>query len=253
MNVVIDIGNTCIKWARANGERIDGRGQACHGESQGQALEALIDALPERLDAVGVANVAGPAMARALTQRLREARGIEPRFIDAGSGGGLHPIYAEPARLGADRWAAMVAAHRRFPGPVCVVDAGTTVTFDAVDAEGQHLGGLILVGPRLAADALNRNTEQIGVDVSLAAPPVGLELLGKSTDAAVVYGALLALAGAIDRAAESVADALGLEPTVLLTGGDARCLEPWLRTQVRYEPDLVLQGLASLLTGAGGH
>jgi type III pantothenate kinase len=252
MNVVIDIGNTCIKWARADGERIEERGAAVHRDSRRRALDALTEALPERVDAVAVANVAGSAMAQALTDRLREARGVTPRFFAAGSGGGLRSAYEEPARLGADRWAAMVAAHRRFPGPVCIVDAGTTVTFDAVDAEGQHLGGLILAGPRLVADAFERNTEQIRVEIAPAGPGTGLDVLGKSTAAAVGRGAMLAVAGAIDRAAEAVGDALGLEPTLLLTGGDAGSLGPWLRTPARREPDLVLQGLACLLSGGGG-
>lgn len=248
MNVVVDIGNSRVKWARAADGRLEAPGRASHRESVSGALDALIEALPEQVERVVVANVAGEALAEALGRRLRAARGVEPEFVSSAThGGGLRAAYADPARLGADRWAAMIAAHDSYPGPVGVIDAGTTVTFDAVDADGQHLGGLILAGPKMTADALRRDTQGVRATVDVSRRPFGLDVLGKSTDEAVGLGAMLALSGAIDHAAEAVADALGLEPTVLLTGGGGRSLEPWLRTAVRYREDLVLEGLALLV------
>jgi type III pantothenate kinase len=247
MKVVVDIGNSHIKWARAAGGRLEAPGRASHRESVSGALDALIEALPEQVDRVLVANVAGDVLADALGRRLRDARCVEPQFVSGATpGGGVRVVYADPARLGADRWAAMIAAHNRYPGPVCVIDAGTTVTFDAVDAEGQHLGGLILAGPRMTADALQRDTQGVRATVDVTRRPFGLDVLGKSTDEAVGLGVMLALSGAIDRAAEAVADALGLEPTVLLTGGGAHGLQPWLKTAVRHSEYLVLEGLALL-------
>jgi len=117
------------------------------------------------------------------------------------------------------------------------------VTFDAVDAAGAHLGGLIFPSTRLSAAALDRNTSNIG---STAAAPVvarGLELLGRNTDAAVGNAAWLALSSALDRAVATVERALGARPVVYLTGGDAEALRGWLETRVELRADLVLEGL----------
>jgi type III pantothenate kinase len=146
--------------------------------------------------------------------------------------------------LGVDRWLAMLAARAETRGPVCVIQAGTAVTFDAVDAAGRHLGGLIIPGLRLMAEALERNTGRIGPTAGDIAHARGLGMLGVSTDEGVGKGALLAIAAALDRAVAAVGAALGVAPTVLSTGGDAERLEAWLETPVRFSADLVLAGLA---------
>jgi type III pantothenate kinase len=138
----------------------------------------------------------------------------------------------------------VLAAFHLASGAACVIDAGTAVTFDAVDGHGRHLGGLILPGPQLLASALDRNTSDIGTTLPAGAAPAGLDLLGKSTDAAVGNGAMLALAGALDRAVEAVESSLVERPAVYLTGGDAAALRGWLETEVELRADLVLEGLA---------
>ena len=83
--------------------------------------------------------------------------------------------YADPSRLGIDRWIAVLAAYHLAPGGACVIDAGTAATFDAVDAHGRHLGGLIMPGPQLLAAALDRNTSNIGATLAARAVPSGLD------------------------------------------------------------------------------
>ena len=152
--------------------------------------------------------------------------------------------YTDPSRLGVDRWVAVLAAHHAAHTAACVINAGTAVTFDAVDSGGAHLGGLIMPGASLFAAALDRNTRNIGPTAPVPAVAHGLELLGRNTDAAVGRGAWLALAAALDRATATVARALGTTPVVYLTGGDADALRGWLETQVQLRADLVLEGLA---------
>jgi type III pantothenate kinase len=118
------------------------------------------------------------------------------------------------------------------------------VTLDAVDGDGQHLGGLIMVSPHFAATALNRETSGIGRTVAPGEAPLGLTLLGRTTDEAVAHGAMLGLAAAVDRAVAVVTAELGAEPLVLVTGGDGQSLLPWLETRVQYRAHLVLEGLA---------
>jgi type III pantothenate kinase len=245
MQVVIDIGNTRLKWAEVDRGRVVRPGGAVHRDRLEAAFEALAAALPERAERVIVANVAGEELGRRVAAFARDRYGIAPEFVaTTAERFGVHCAYADPSRLGVDRWVAVLAAHHRARGAAAVIDAGTAVTFDAVDASGRHLGGLILAGPRLIAAALDRNTSNIGATASAGEPPLGLDLLGKSTDAAVGHGAMLGLAAALDRAAATVEAALGTPLTVFLTGGDAARLSGWLETEVELRADLVLEGLA---------
>ena len=245
MIAVIDIGNTRLKWAVADATGLTHSGSAIHVTDIESAVDELLDALPATVRSVLAANVAGPEVAAALAVALRERRSLEVKFVAPHAHRhGLRLAYADPSRLGVDRWLAMLAARAMSPGPVCVIQAGTAVTFDAVDAEGRHLGGLILPGLRLMAEALDRNTGRIGPTAGDVAHARGLGVLGVSTDEAVAKGALLAVAAALDRAVDVVGNALGATPAVLSTGGDAERLAPWLETPARFSADLVLAGLA---------
>lgn len=245
--IVVDAGNTRIKWASVgpDGALLEG-GLAPHRDAPEAAVAQLAAALPRAASSVWIANVAGPELGRRLAAAVRERLGLDPRFAKVVSEQlGVRCAYAEPARLGVDRWLGVLAAHHRARGPACIVGAGTAVTFDAVDAGGTHLGGLIFAGARLAARALEQNTADIGPTAAAAAPPPAGRLpLGRSTEEAVGFGSMLALASAVDRAAGHVRDALGAPPVVYLTGGDAAALAAWLTTPHELRADLVLEGLA---------
>jgi type III pantothenate kinase len=243
MQALVDVGNTRVKWALFDRDRLVRPGGAVHRGSIDAALNALEAVLPPGVERIIVANVAGEDMA----QRLRASVGgrAPVEFVACTAERfGVRCAYAEPSRLGVDRWIAVLAAHSRAAGAACVIDAGTAVTFDAVDGTGAHLGGLILPGPHLLATALDRSTSDIGATPLAAVAPKGLDLLGKSTATGVGHGAMLALAAALDRAVRTVAAALGAAPPVYLTGGDAMQLREWLETRVEQRADLVLEGLA---------
>ncbi|HEX5421074.1 MAG TPA: type III pantothenate kinase [Gammaproteobacteria bacterium] len=255
--VVVDIGNARIKWACVEGGRLFAAGHAVHAGALDSALEAFAAALPASAGRIVAANVAGEDVASRLAALMLARRGLEPFFVrTAAETLGVRCGYRDPSRLGVDRWVALVAAHKLAavpggePHPACVINAGTAITFDAVDAAGQHLGGLILAGPRIVADALDRNTRGIGATLPADGVPAGLELLGRSTDEAVGRGALLAPAAAFDRVIRIIESALGASPRVFLAGGDAPLLAPWLETKVQLRADLVLEGLALLAEGA---
>jgi type III pantothenate kinase len=176
-------------------------------------------------------------------------RGVAIRYVaTTAERCGVTCGYADPSRLGVDRWLGVLAAYARAHGAACVVSAGTAVTFDAVSADGRHLGGVIMPGARLMAAALDRETSNIGSTPLAGLPPLGLDLLGRDTAAAVGRGALLALAAGIDRAVARVGQAFGAPPVAYLTGGDATTLAPWLETRVEIRTDLVLEGLALVAT-----
>jgi len=245
MTVLVDIGNTRIKWATLAGGRLVEPGSAVHRDSLDTAVAAFDAALPARAVRVIAANVAGEPVAARLRALVAARPGASLELVaPSAERFGVRCAYAEPSTLGVDRWVAVLAAHHAARGAACVIDAGTAVTFDAVDSSGAHLGGLIFPGARLLATALDRDTSNIGSTAPAPSVPRGLELLGRSTDAAVGHGALLALAAALDRAAVTVARALGTTPVVYLTGGDADTLRGWLETRVELRADLVLEGLA---------
>jgi type III pantothenate kinase len=244
MTVLVDVGNTRIKWATLEAGELAHHGSAVHRDALDAALAAFAAALPKSPGRVIAANVAGKAVTVRLAKLVAARPGASLELVaTTAERFGVRCAYRDPSRLGVDRWVAVLAAYHAARGAACVVDAGTAVTFDAVDAAGAHLGGLIFPGAALLAAALDKNTSNIGATAAMGHVPRGLDLLGTSTAAAVGNAAWLALAAALDRATATVARAVGAAPIVYLTGGDAAALAPWLETRVESRADLVLEGL----------
>ena len=245
MTFLVDVGNTRIKWATLERGKLARAGSAVHRGSLDAAFAALAAALPKATQRIVAANVAGESVAARLRAFVAALPNVSLELVAVSAERfGVRCAYADPSRLGVDRWVAVLAAYHAARGAACVVDAGTAVTLDAVDANGAHLGGLIFPGAALLAAALDRNTSDIGATPRAVAVPKGLELLGRSTAAAVGNAAWLALGAALDRAVATVARSLGAPPAVYLTGGDAVALRAWLETRVEVRADLVLEGLA---------
>jgi len=241
MTLLLDMGNTRIKWARLEGGRLAGQGAATHAdEDLNHAFERVFDgANPKRVLA---SNVAGPLLGKALGELCEKRFGLKPEFlVPAAKACGVTNGYTDPQRLGADRWAAVIGAFHRSGGPACVIDAGTAITVDAVDKQGRHLGGLIAPGPQTTRRAL------AGATAALRDLGEGeLALLCKDTRSAVTSGGWYAAAGFVEHIAVLLKQELGVELKFLLTGGDAERLKELLRTPMTLAPDLVLQGLAVL-------
>jgi len=244
--LAIDCGNSRLKWARFEAGRMIDRGSSSLLDDE-DPLRVLNDALVPGTDRVLIANVAGPGMAEHLRAAVIEQLTLAPEFVAVETDAhGIVCGYRDPATLGVDRWLAMIACRRAADGAFAVVSAGTAVTFDAVDAGGRHLGGLILPGDRLMIESLAANTRQIGLVAPAVRPVSGVELFGRSTAEAVAHGTQLALAAAIDRAVMQLGEALGAPPRLVLTGGDADRLARWLVTRAEVRADLVLLALAQI-------
>ncbi len=154
---------------------------------------------------------------------------------------GLHIDYDDPARIGCDRLAAAAAAHRAAPAgqAAVVVDAGTALTVDAIDAAGTFLGGVIAPGLRLGLNALSAGTSLLP-QVELAATP---PLLGKNTPDGLRSGALHGSAALVEGLCTRLAAALKSPVEIFLTGGDAPLLQPHIAAVHTCDLDLVLRGL----------
>jgi len=244
--LLVDVGNTRIKWARLEGARL-GRGRAAaHSGWRPRDYLRHLFASPRGLARVVVASVAGSAVDEALAAAARRAR-VPARFIRVTRrAGGVTVGYLEPWRLGVDRFAAMVGAHELLEAvPVCVVGVGTAMTIDLVDGLGRHRGGVIVPAPHLMIGTLLTRTHGIRRRARGGAGG-GAGLFGRSTREALQRGSRYAAAALIDRAVEEASALLGREPLVALTGGEAAAVAPLLRSRSLGVPDLVLRGLAVL-------
>ncbi|QQS54408.1 MAG: type III pantothenate kinase [Candidatus Competibacteraceae bacterium] len=237
MILLADVGNSRIKWVSCERGEFSRRGQASHNEESWVALaESQWRGLP-RPARVVIVSVAGPEAYAGLTEWIRQRWGIEAEFVASTAAAcGIRNSYAEPERMGADRWVAMIAARVLTDRSCYVVDCGTAVTIDALAADGRHLGGVIIPGMRLMREALYRETRQIPPEAGEA------RLFGQSTRDCVWGGAVYAVASAIDGiTGRMMADhGSGL---CLLTGGDAEIVLPYLQGEYRWEPDLIFTGL----------
>jgi len=148
-----------------------------------------------------------------------------------------------PEQVGVDRLLAALAAWGDGGGPVIVIDVGTAVTVDTVDAAGRFLGGSILPGPSLAARALRQGTASLPEVDLAAAPPAGA--IGRDTESAIRAGLVLGAAGAVERLVAEQRRALGGQATVVATGGGLDLLRGALGCIDDVRPDLVLEGLVT--------
>jgi type III pantothenate kinase len=272
MKLLVDIGNSRVKWAFGTAGQFVAQGEALRDDGAG--LRPLLESARVP-DDIRIANVAGTEAGIRIAASLEERFRVAPVFAcSAATGAGVRNGYTDAGQLGIDRWLAICAAFARYRAPVCVVDAGTATTIDIVAGSGEHQGGLILPGIALMQLALLRGTGDLarlfeatdgrvagklpdGFVPNRAAHPI---VLGRDTAAAIRYGALQATASLIWTCMDgfSASSSLATTPAVLLiTGGAAPALQAALLWtdrapgagpppgfRLEYRPQLVLEGLA---------
>ena len=236
---LFDLGNTRLKCAPL----VDGVPGEVHALAHGEGeLAAALDAvLPPGFDVAYVSSVAGEtlrvALLDALTRRCRriELARTQAAFLD------LRIAYAQPARLGVDRFLAMLGARAHGCEALLVCGVGTALTLDLVDADGLHRGGRIAPSPRLMREALHARAPQLPVD--------GGAWNDWATDTAdaLASGCLGASLALLHEGQASATTLLGASPRLLLHGGGAAPLLERLPGAV-HRPSLVLDGLARWAT-----
>ena len=248
--LLIDVGNTYLKWGVAEDGTIKRTGSIARHKIREQGLSVLTSRLPRRVGAVMASNVAGPSFATRLAGLIGAHCGCDVRFARTGkSAHGVTNSYAQPRRMGVDRWVAMIGAWAEFGAGCLIVDAGTAVTIDAIDADGLHLGGQILPGVHLMAQALAAETSDIPVIAQTKSGDFhGEKMFGRNTGHAVRSGALNAVVGAVERSFATL-QSLSDKPVLVLTGGDASRILKALGIPAEHRPNLVLQGLLQMLEG----
>lgn len=240
MLVEIDIGNSRAKWRLSSDGEILDRGVIDTSADDWSALAALQPYQPKR---VRVSNVAGEAVAQRVRHVVARGFGIKAEFAHAcESVGAVASGYEDPYRLGVDRWLAILAGWELFHDHCVVIDAGSALTFDFIDAGARHLGGYIVPGQQMMMNALFGGTSGVRINSSQAP---GLDC-GQNTDTAVQNGCFAMTLAFIERAI--VCDSGGRDSiNIVLTGGDADLLLTHLPKAIVHKPDLVLDGLALAL------
>ena len=232
MILLVDAGNSRVKWGLWDGtwahQEALPTGQAAN---LGQVWSTL--PTPERILAC---TVAAPDVRTSLDVWAK-TRKLAVRWVESQAEQlGVRNGYDDPRKLGADRWVALVAARDIVAGAALVVNAGTAVTIDALSADGEFLGGLIVPGIELMAEALAVGT------AGLPVAPGEFREFPRRTGDAIATGAIHAVCGAIARMRTALLRR-ATTARVLLSGGAAQVLEAHLEPPVSAIPNLVLEGL----------
>ena len=265
MNLLIDIGNTNLRWVSQEGIDLGEPESVRHSGGVPLDLMAAWESLtaPRR---VLVANVGGEPVAAAVGRVVRALWGLQAEPVAVRQAYlGLRVAYPDPSRLGVDRWLAMLGALGLGNGGALIVDAGTAVTYDLLLPGGDHLGGLILPGIEMMRVALLQGT-RIPLAGPDPAPGISIEEpWATDTGTALVSGPVQALGALADRLYDRLVLRCGplsgarpgpgaeaAAPRLLLTGGDAGRLAQAIGRPLTIVPDLVLLGLVRLTEGPGG-
>lgn len=246
--LLIDIGNSRLKWGVLHDGAIRRTGHITQEAIGDKGLAALTSKLPRDVNTALASNVAGSSFATRLSGVVGMHCDCDIHFVRTEKQAcGVTNSYRQPRHMGVDRWVAMIGAWNEFEAACLIVDAGTAVTIDAIDNSGQHLGGQILPGVRLMAGALTSQTSDIpAVQPRPGAAARGLAMFASSTSRAVEQGSINAVVGAVERAAWTLEEN-GIEPEIVLTGGDASRILKSLDDEAMHRPHLVLSGLAQIL------
>lgn len=238
-SLFVDLGNSSIKWSMASEV---GSTPASSFNWQDGSLASQLEHHWGPMSQPRTVWAAAVAPAKICTEFSAWAKrrwSLDVRFMQTTSScNGVLCGYSNPSRLGVDRWAAIIAAHHRYPDGVCVVDCGTAVTIDAVGLNGQHLGGFILPGLQLMNHALRHNT---AIPDCSELPASGE--WGTDTATAIFLGGRKAISALVEQSVERLQAAGVCDPGLILTGGDRAEVAGMIELAHDKIQDLVLEGL----------
>ncbi len=267
MILTVDIGNSRIKWALWHEDAIIDRAAAAY-ELENCAtifdqlfsdMEQSSDARDERfsrevLTEIFAICVAGNEVSQLFDSWVRQRWQLDVEYLKTGKRfKDVTNAYDDPDQHGVDRWACVVAAHQLFPDvPVCVIGAGTAITFDMIKKTGQHMGGYILPSYTAMRSALLAGTANV---VSEYDSEFKKQDVPNNTSEAVNQGLHILLQAGVREFCQRAQDALRDEPDaleapvqIIITGGFAQTILSYPDIPVmRHEPDLVMQGLYSIM------
>ncbi|MBT8132336.1 MAG: type III pantothenate kinase [Gammaproteobacteria bacterium] len=245
MNLLLDIGNTNIKWAWHD-DSLRGFNDLSYEDSEvADIVEAIADNEYETTG-IWLASVADDEFTEELAEALADEFDVEAIYVEVEEDAfDIRLAYPKPEHLGVDRWLAMIAARSIVDGPLIVADAGTALSVDGLLDDGTHIGGMICPGMHLMQDAVMEDTAKVAEHAVEAAEHI--ELFADNTASAVLSGSVFAAVALIEYAADELERISGELPEVFLTGGGASTLAPLMGLEVHVLRELVLRGLALIV------
>ena len=245
MLLAIDAGNTNITLGLYRDDELvaQWRLETVHeksSEDYGAQLRALLSSSAidmKEVRGVVIASVV-PPLNRTLTRVVKDSLRLEPIFVDH-SNAGIKILYDQPSELGADRIVDAVAAVAKYGAPCIVVDFGTATTFNAVNANGEFMGGAISPGLKTCADALFSRTAKLP-RVAFAKPE---KLIASTTVGAIQSGLYYGYVGLVEGVLKEMLDAMEGTPRVIATGGLASLIAHESKYIEKVDETLTLDGL----------
>lgn len=246
MLLALDVGNTNITVGLfRDGELADHRRLRTVREQTSDEWGILLLSLlrfaslePADLDGIIVSSVV-PPLNSALAEMADRYFHLEAQFVTARTDTGLKILYDNPSEVGADRIVNSVAALQKYGGPCVIVDLGTAITFDALSANSEYLGGIIAAGIGISAEALFNRTARLPL-VDFRKPKT---VIGTNTVASMQSGLYYGAIGAIDGMIERLIQELGPDTKTVATGGQAQLIAGGSRFIRHVDENLTLEGL----------
>jgi type III pantothenate kinase len=246
MLLVVDVGNTQTHLGAYEGTELvhDWRFATVRESTADELGAALSNLLGLRglgfgeIDA-SIGSFTVPQLAPEWASMAERYLGREMMVVGPGVKTGMAIRYDNPREIGADRLVNSVAAYDRFRGACVVVDFGTAITYDAVSAEGEYLGGIISPGLEISLEALSERAAKLP-NVDLGEPR---SLIGKSTVDAIRSGVVYGFAAQVDGIVRRLRAELGEEADAIATGGHADVVVPHTETIDEVDDLLTLTGL----------
>jgi len=247
MILAVDSGNTNIVFAVFDGETLRGEWRAATDANRTAdqyavwllQLMAMEGVDKSEIDAVVIANVVPQSLFN-LTQLATRYFNVQPTIVGApGVILGIRNMTDRPEQVGADRLVNGLAGHRRYKGPLIIIDFGTATTFDVIDAEGNYRGGIIAPGVNLSMQALHAAAAHLP-RVAIGRPQ---KAIGTDTVSAMRSGIYFGYVGLIEGLVARVKTEFGASMTVIATGGLAPLFANATTAIDHLDRDLTMHGL----------
>jgi len=246
MLLVIDIGNTNTSLGVFDGEQLVAHWRLTTARSRtvdewgvhARNLFALAGLDFKSIDAIAIASVV-PPLNFTLKQMAETYFHVTPLFIDHTVDTGVRILYEPPSDVGADRIVDAVAAIQKYGAPCIVVDFGTATTFDAINSQGEYLGGVITPGITISADALFARAAKLQ-RVEIKRPQ---RVVGSATVEAMQSGLYHGYVGLVDGILRKMIDEMGGAPKVIATGGLAPLIAKGSEFIEEVDETLTLEGM----------
>lgn len=246
MKLLLDFGNSRLKWGTIGldekklqvSEAIDYSHDGLH-----EKITKTVSILPyPQCETIHAVSVLGEEFNTEFARFVSKQYGLQAIFYHSQKEAfDVTLAYADPKAYGADRYAALIAAAQYDKGAKIIIDAGTAITIDAINAKNIHLGGLIFPGITAMYSALNQ-ADGIGDGIS----PTNVEYLCNTTKSAVYSGSVLCVRHGIENIVKEITNQLDDEVVILLTGGGASVLMDEPSHQYVFSHDLVLRGVLAM-------